>query len=478
MLERIREFVRALFRRRVPPQPAEVDRYAEQYEDISTGGISAVIANKLGMLTFGDSTCTIDDQGGERGALIKELLERVWADGPSIAAQTFGKGGKVFVPYVHDGHIDVQAIDQNRMLVARMGGDRIVEATLVIDRYVTADQAYLLLADYSVGQDGVQTIQYAACEPGGRRVALDINPAWASLPEQITIGGTDRALIGFLRCPRDNRRDTHIHGVPITYGVEADIAELVEHMRWYRREYKLGRMMLGMDAQLWRKPVARSASGDAARDPYGGVTIEGLRKTVQDGDDPFVPVDTMVLGGQTPWQTYAPQIRADAMELRYNTLLRRVEKGCGLSQGILTERQQLNYANRDEVRAAQYDTFATIRAMRDAWEDAASDLAYAIDVLAEAFGLTPAGARGQYEIEYDWDTSLIESSTEAWAQLTELQSLGGASKAELRQWVRGGTIEEAEADIQRISEERAQDAQLAVDRMMAQGAADPGAAEE
>ena len=166
------------------------------------------------------------------------------------------------------------------------------------------------------------------------------------------------------------------------------------------------------------------------------------------------------------------------MELRYNTLLRRVEKGCGLSQGILTERQQLNYANRDEVRAAQYDTFATIRAMRDAWEDAASDLAYAIDVLAEAFGLTPAGARGQYEIEYDWDTSLIESSTEAWAQLTELQSLGGASKAELRQWVRGGTIEEAEADIQRISEERAQDAQLAVDRMMAQGAADPGAAEE
>ena len=77
MLERIREFVRALFRRRVPPQPAEVDRYAEQYEDISTGGISAIIANKLGMLTFGDSTCTIDDQGGERGALIKELLERV-----------------------------------------------------------------------------------------------------------------------------------------------------------------------------------------------------------------------------------------------------------------------------------------------------------------------------------------------------------------------------------------------------------------
>lgn len=442
MLERIREFLRQIFGRRVNPQPTEIDRFDAEYEDISAGGISAIIANKLGMLTFGDSTCEVDDMSGARGQTVKEIVDRVWADGPSIAAQAFGKGGKVLVPYVHNGHIDVQAIDQNRMLVAQMDGDRITAATIAVDRYADGQNVYLLLADYSVGQDGTQAIQYAATQMGGRRVPLDVNPSWAGLPEQIVISSTDRVLFGFLRCPRDNRRDDHIHGVPITYGVENEIAELAEHLRIYRREYRLSRMMLGLDATLWRKPGAAPHESD--------IHIGDIRKTVQDGDDPFIPVESMVIDGKTPWQTYAPGIRYDAMEARYNTLLRRVEKGCGLSQGILTERQALNYANRDEVRAAQYDTYATLRAMRSAWEKAVDDLAYAVDVLAEAFGLTPSGARGQYAIEYDWDNSLIESSAESWAQMTELQSMGAASKAELRQWARGGTLEEAQQAIDEI----------------------------
>ena len=73
--------------------------------------------------------------------------------------------------------------------------------------------------------------------------------------------------------------------------------------------------------------------------------------------------------------------------------------------------------------------------------------------MAERFGLTPAGARGQYEIEYDWDTSMIESSAETFAQLSELQSRGMVSKAELRQWVRGGTLEEAQEAVDEISKE-------------------------
>jgi hypothetical protein len=175
-----------------------------------------------------------------------------------------------------------------------------------------------------------------------------------------------------------------------------------------------------------------------------------VKRTAQDSDSPFVPVEGMVLDNKTPWQQYAPGIRYEAMEARYNSLLRRVEKDCGLSQGILTERQSVNYANKDEVRAAQYDTFSVIKAMRTAWEKAIADLAYAVDVLAEFYGLTPAGARDQFEIEYDWDMSMVESTTESFQQLSELQSRGMISKAELRQWVRGGTIEEAQEAIEEI----------------------------
>lgn len=446
MLEQLRNIIIRIFGGRVRRQPDEPDAYVQSYEDVTGENITATIANKLGMLMFADSECTIGDGSespGARSRLIGDALRPLWEDGPSIAAQALGKGGKVLVPYAHDGHIDVQTLSQNRMLVKRMDGQRIMDVSLLLDMCTIDTEGYWLIADYAIDPAGVQTIRYRACAQAGAEVSLRSIPKWQSVQPEIAIAGTDRALIGFLRCPRDNRRDMQVHGVPVTYGAEKDITELVEHIAIYRREFKLSRMMLGLDASLWRDFGRGRLDAD-------GVTIADVKKTAQDSDSPFIPVESMVIDGKTPWQQYAPSIRHEAMEARYNSLLRRVEKACGLSQGILTERQQVNYANRDEVRAAQYDTFSTIRAMREAWEAAAADVAYAVDVLAEFYGLTPAGARGQYEITYDWDVSMIESSAETYAQMSEMQSRGLVSGAELRGWVTSETVEAAQAAIDEI----------------------------
>jgi A118 family predicted phage portal protein len=444
MLEKIRTIILRLFGVKTAAVQDDPDGYVRSYEDITGENITATIANKLGMLTFADSTCTIDDVG-ERSKLLAEVIGDLFKKGPGIAAQAFGKGGKVFVPFVHDGHIDVQAISQNRMLVRRMDGDKIMDVSIMLDTAVIETESIWLIADYTIDENGVQTIRYRACNQSGIEVPMGKVSKWQNIQPEIAIAGTDRALVGFLRCPTDNRQDMHILGVPITYGAEKSIAELLEHIAIYRREFKLSRMMLGLDASLWRDFGRGKLDAD-------GVTIDDVKRTAQDSDSPFVPVEGMVLDNKTPWQQYAPNIRYEAMEARYNSLLRRVEKDCGLSQGILTERQSVNYANKDEVRAAQYDTFAVIKAMRTAWEKAIEDLAYAVDVLAEFYGLTPGGSRDQYEIEYDWDMSMIESTAESFAQLSELQSRGMVSKAELRQWVRGGTVEEAQEAVDAIKE--------------------------
>lgn len=469
MLEKLRNIIFRILGVRANPQPDAPDAYVRNYEDVTGENITATIANKLGMLTFADSFMETDARDGQRGELIRDALKKLWDAGPEIVAQAFGKGGKVLVPSVHDGHIDIQPVSQNRMIVKRMDGQRIMEASLLLDTCVIETEGYWLIAHYSVDASGTQAIRYRACTQGGAEVPLGTVPKWRSIQPDINITGTDRVLLGFLRCPRDNRRDRQIHGVPITYGAEQDIAELVEHIAIYRREFKLSRMMLGLDASLWRDWGRGKLDAD-------GVTIADIKRTVQDGESPFIPVESMVIDGKTPWQQYAPNIRIEAMEARYNSLLRRVEKACGLSQGILTDRQQVNYANRDEVRAAQYDTFSTVKAMRQAWESAIQDVAYAIDVLAEFYGLTPAGARGQYEITYDWDTSMIESSTEAFAQMSELQSRGMVSKAELRQWVRGGTLEEAQEAIDEIN--ASGESQSAIDRILAQGKDGTGGGDE
>lgn len=463
MWERFREWVRRWLGMKLPDEPSP-EKYVRQYEDVNAENITSTIANKLAMLTFADSGLTVKDKRtetpGARVQMIADTLVGLWeVDAVSVTAQAFGKGGKVLVPVVHDGHVEITVIDHTRLQIREQDAHRITAASLLVDALTYSEKRYFLMADYQL-QDGVQVTRYRAVDADGAVVELSAIPKWQSIEPELTISGVDRLLFAYLRCPTDNRRDDKRYGVPITYGAENDIAELVEHISIYRREYKLARAMLGLDATLWRD--SHSEPGKPAKP----VDIKAIRKSVQDSDDPFVPFDSRSLDGSGVWQHYAPPIRHEAMEVRYSSLCRRIEKACGLSQGILTERQSLNYANKDEVRAAQYDTFAVIQAMRTEWEQVLDDLAYSIDVLCERFGLTPSGGRDQWEIATDWDTSLIESTAEAFSQMRDLHSAGLVRDAELRQWVMGGTLEAAEEAVEQIRTEKAQSGGNALDSLL------------
>lgn len=440
------EWVKRLFGKK-PERMQEQEEHKTRYENIDGENITATISNKLSMLTFADSSVTVDGTG-RRAELVKTIIDALWEDAGWITAQMLGKGGKVLIPAIVRGEVQIDVIDQSRLFISGMRGKRISSATILADIVRVDDHPYYRWVDYTLDDSGVQTIKTRVTSDTGREVLLGAIPQWADITDEITISGTDRALLAFLRCPRDNRRDQKMYGVPITYGADNDVAEIVEHLNIYRREYRLTRPMLGLDSTMW----ANKLDFTAANFSTTPVSIEEIRRTVQDQDDPFIPVRSNNLNDKPVWDYYAPPIRSEAMETRLNTLYRRIEKACGLSQGILTERSVQNYANRDEVRAAMYDTYSVISAIRKEWERALDDVAYAVDVLAERFGLTPAGARNTWEIAVDWDTTMIESSAEAWEQLKELHSIGAESKAEMRQWVKGGTIEEAQAAIDEIDE--------------------------
>lgn len=459
MLERVKAWMRDWLTEQAQ-EPADAENFARRYEDAEAENITATIANKLAALVVADSSVEVSGDG-QRAAIVRQAVQQLWNDGGSIVAQAFGKGGKVIVPVVRGKSIEVQAIDQSRMAIHEMHGSRLVSATVLCDVRTVGRRRYYLLADYSL-EDGVQWIRYRACNDEGEEVALNAVDDWAGISKEISIANADRLLIAFLRCPRDNRTDRRGHGVPITYGAEQDVAELVEHIGVYRREFRLSRMMLGLDSGLWRSPVDGTTMA---------ADITAMRKTVQDSDDPFIPWDAPSLEGRSAWQVYAPTIRYEAMEARYNSLCRRIEKVCGLSQGVLTERQRISYANKDEIRAAMYDTFCVVRAMRSEWERALRDAAYAVDVLAERFGLSPAGEIGSWQLNFDWDYGLVESTEQTFDQYMKLYQIGAMSDSELRQWAKNGTLQEARAAIAAIKRERSAGDELpviAVDEVAAQ----------
>ena len=65
------------------------------------------MAGKLASLVFADSSMEVLGDN-PRAALVRSALEPLWAAGNSIVAQTLGKGGKVIVPVVRGGRVQVK----------------------------------------------------------------------------------------------------------------------------------------------------------------------------------------------------------------------------------------------------------------------------------------------------------------------------------------------------------------------------------
>ena len=442
------DWVRRLFGRKPQAERGAVmaARAEADYRRVDEINFAYIFANKLANIAVSDAVLNVTGQdgseGGERTQVIADALEHVFEKAHKITAQVLGSGGRALVPCVINGAVRFDVVAQERLYVIDMDGDALTAAAVLADSAEVNGKRYFRWACYSL-ENGDLVVLNRATDEGGKAYPLEQFPAWAEIPEEYSIAGVERLPLAFMRCPVDNRREKDVYGVPVTYGCEGLIAEIREHLKLIAREYRLTRPMLGLSAEMWSRPFG-SAVGESG--------VDRLKKTVQDSDDPFVPIEGAYDDSNPPWLVYSPPIRNEAMYDRLDRLFELLEKAVGTSRGILTARESAA-ATATEIRAANHDTFTLVSSIRTMWERALDDMAYAVDVLAEHFGLTPSGARDDYAVGVDWDMSLFESSSESFQQLSELQSRGMISKAELRQWVRGGTLEEAQAAVDEIADE-------------------------
>ena len=96
--------------------------------------------------------------------------------------------------------------------------------------------------------------------------------------------------------------------------------------------------------------------------------------------------------------------------------------------------------------------------MRTAIENGTDRLAEAMNVLHNAFGLTPMG---DYELSFNWSYSMIESSQESFNQLVTAMQAGAVEAAELRNYViPGETLDEARERCDEIAAKKKDSAEL------------------
>lgn len=441
MFENFKALVKKLFGSAPQDTSGSVERAEMEYHRIDELNFDAIFGAKLANIAFSDSTMDVSDENGNtdgmRLQIVDDALEWTFSRARKIVTQVCSTGGRVLVPYVHGRHVHVDIIAQERLYIIDSDGDKITSAAILADIVTVNDKRYYRWVGYTL-EDGNLLVRNKVTAEGGQEMPFAVVPAWSGIEPEYAIANVDRMPFAFLRCPADNRQEHDGYGVPITYGSDALIREIKAHMKTIAREYKLTRPMLGLASEMWRNRG-------------NGSDIDRVRQTVQDGDDPFIPVSDYIDAGSPPWMIYAPAIRDGAMYNRLDRLFELLEKAVGTSKGILTARDSAA-ATATEIRAANHDTYTMINALRTMWANAMDDLAYAVDMLAENAGLSPAGGRQQWQIDFDWDWSLFESSSETWQQMLDAQERGVISKAEMRVWLRGESLEEAQEAIDEIND--------------------------
>lgn len=382
----------------------ENQRYAGEYQDIQNINFNAIFSNKLGKYVTNDSSIEILGEN-PRAELLSQTAQSMWKKMAKIASMSFGYGGILIIPYVKGGKIFYNLVPQTRLTIDETTGDLITGATILAEKKVIStgisEKIYLRWTNYKIENNNLTITQQYTNENGA---IIEIPEFWKNIQQVMSISNVDRVPFGYIKSPINNRKSNDKYGVPITYGCESTIEEIKECLIQIRKEFGIKESFVMMD---------KTAFGKDDKLP-----VSGLFKKADVGTDDF-------------WQIFDPAIRESSYYARLQELYARLEKQIGTSRGILTDPLS-TYQNTDETKRALYDTLSIINAMRENIEQGLEDFFYSCDILANAYNLTPMG---EYEVKYDWDFGLIESTTEQWSQLVTAYSKGVIKDEELRQFI-------------------------------------------
>ena len=403
-------------------------KYAVQYESINNINFNPIFSNKLANYTVSDSTMNIEGDN-PRTELLNQIGQSLWKKIKKICSMGFGYGGVFLIPYVKGNKLFYNKVSQSRATIDSMEGDLITGATILAERKVITKgtgntKIYIRWTNYRIVNNNCIIEQKFTDETG--KEINEIPDFWKNIELKKVIANVDRALLGYIPSPINNRKTNDKYGVPVTYGCDFTISEIKETMKQLYDEFKLKKTFVGVDATMFKA----DKNGEITLLPEDGL----FKKFLFDDND-------------KKFEVFDPAFRSYTERLQ--ELYKRLEDEIGTSRGIISDMQTQN-ATATEIKRSMYDTFNIVDDMRSNIEKGLDDFFYACNVLANAYNLSPIG---DYELSFEWSYSLLEDTATEWSQLTYAQNKGIVSKVELRQWLKPDeTLEESQKAIDEIAE--------------------------
>ena len=347
--------------------------------------LGPAIAQEFSRLVTMESeiTCT----GSDRAAWLMQQAEPFLDTLPSTVETACALGGCVLKPYVQAEHIVVDVVQEDCFFPTTFDTSGRMTGAIFTEQIKRRNAIYTRLEHHEF-RDRTETITNKAFVSAtssqlGREIPLTEVPEWSDIAPEARIDNLTQPLFAYFKVPTANRVDRHSPLGASVYAMAVDTIRDADvqygSLLW---EYKGGELAIDVDAMAIRQ------------DADGALRMEERDHRLY---------RHLVNGSPNMWNAFAPALRDASYLNGLDAILRRIEFQCGLAYGTISNPQSVE-KTAEEVRASKQRSYATVRLIQKALQDAIESLFYAMDVYATLYGLAPSGV---YDLAFGWDDSLL-----------------------------------------------------------------------
>lgn len=348
-----------------------------------------------------------------------------------------GKSCIFFKPFYDDSGIQVSVIQADKFIPVKFDDSGKLLGCITIDQITKENDVYTRLEYSELISNKMVTknIAYKGKVNGiilETRINVNSVDKWSEIDEQSEIEGIDRIIGGFATMPVVNTIDNNSPiGMPIWFNALETLEEIDK--QFSRIIWEFEGTELAVDVDVTTLPL------DKKGNPIYPKGKERLFRLLSFDDTK-----------DKTYNVFSPEIRENPLFNGLNEYLRLAEVQCHLEHGTLSK-AEISPKTAAETNQRKQTYYTTVSNIQRAMQNAFDDLVYGIYVLCKIYGI-PVG--NNYEIEHDWDDSiLVDKESARTKALLDLNN-GITSKVQYIMETRNMKEKEAIEFIQRQEEYR------------------------
>lgn len=354
--------------------------------DVTAVGLPAAICREIARPTLAELTANIT--GSVRADYLKECFERAEENFHSALELGLALGGVAFKPYIYGDQLLVDVTGAAAFQPTKFDpAGRCIGGVFRDKPAKVGGKYYIRLESHEL--DGttytIRNKAYYSDASGtvGAEAPLSAVPEWADVQPEIAIQDMSGPLFAYFRPPASNTADANSPCGMSVYG-DAATVQLIKQAdeQWERLNWEF-------------KSSERK------------VLMDGTSSTADMFNKRLFEIGPFSLTGDF-FQHIEPEIRDEAINRGFQTILRRIEFTVGLSYGDISDPQTVEKEKTaTEIHSSKQKKYVLISSIQKALEHTFDALLYAMDVYATLYSLAPAG---EYEASYDWGDSILEDA--------------------------------------------------------------------